>query len=309
MVVKHTAALAKGLQISQPVIGGVMVKVRSRKHHRGRANRVIANSTSKAGHRPSASIAPNPFVFAPPSTIAQMQDFTAMRPTAPLAPAFTSLKSDHCRKLRPVDWIEPFVLWTDRHRAFQRRDDFTPIGQTRLVRDSRQRGGELFRETHVDLRLIKAAARANEKPPAVKPGVPRSIAFPRYSHVAPIQAERLALPRQEPERAIALPGCSPMQTDAKKSCCRMSREDREIERLRYLLDQHGDRRLNNHRHFLREWRIYRGRTQDELASRIGASSGVIAAWEAGERGIRLQDQFRLFTALRIRPAQFFQWPS
>ena len=53
----------------------------------------------------------------------------------------------------------------------------------------------------------------------------------------------------------------------------MSREDPEIERLRYLLDQHGDRRLNNHRHLLGEWRIYRSLTQDELASRIGASSG------------------------------------
>ena len=70
-----------------------------------------------------------------------------------------------------------------------------------------------------------------------------------------------------------------------------------------------DRRLNNHRHFLREWRIYRGLTQDELASRIGTSSGAIAAWETVDRGIRLQDQFRLFAALRIRPAQFFQRPS
>jgi hypothetical protein len=70
-VVKHMATLAKGLQISQPVIGGIMVKMRSRKHHRGRANcDVVTNSTSKAGHRPSASIAPNPFVFVPPSTIA-----------------------------------------------------------------------------------------------------------------------------------------------------------------------------------------------------------------------------------------------
>jgi hypothetical protein len=40
----------------------------------------------------------------------------------------------------------------------------------------------------------------------------------------------------------------------------MSREVLEIERLRYLLDQHGDRRWNNHRHFLREWRMYRGLT-------------------------------------------------
>ena len=85
--------------------------------------------------------------------------------------------------------------------------------------------------------------------------------------------------------------------------------DRKIERLRYLLDQHVDRRLNNHRHFLCEWRTYRDLTQDELASCLDTSTGMIAAWEAGDRGIRLQDQFRLFAALRIRPAQFFERPS
>ena len=68
-----------------------------------------------------------------------MLNLTAMRPAAPLAPAFGSLKPDHRRKLRPVDRIKPFVLGTDRHRAFQRSDDFAPIRQTRLVRDSRQR--------------------------------------------------------------------------------------------------------------------------------------------------------------------------
>src|SRR5271166_4618311 len=39
-----------------------------------------------------------------------MLDLTAMRPAAPLAPAFGSLKPDHRRKLRPVDRIKPFVL-------------------------------------------------------------------------------------------------------------------------------------------------------------------------------------------------------
>ena len=34
-VVKHVATLAKGLQISQPVIGGVVVKVRGRQHYPG----------------------------------------------------------------------------------------------------------------------------------------------------------------------------------------------------------------------------------------------------------------------------------
>ena len=47
-IVKHMATLAKGLQISQPVIGGIMIKVRSRQHYGGRANRVVANSLSKA---------------------------------------------------------------------------------------------------------------------------------------------------------------------------------------------------------------------------------------------------------------------
>jgi DNA-binding XRE family transcriptional regulator len=89
----------------------------------------------------------------------------------------------------------------------------------------------------------------------------------------------------------------------------MQCEGREIERLRYVLDQHGDHRLNNRRHFLREWRICRGLTQDTLASRLDTSTGMIEAWEAGDRGIRLRDQFRLFAALRIRPVQFFQRAS
>jgi hypothetical protein len=38
MVVKHMATLAKGLQISLPVIGRIMVKVRSRQHDPGCAN-------------------------------------------------------------------------------------------------------------------------------------------------------------------------------------------------------------------------------------------------------------------------------
>ena len=67
-VVKHMATLAEGLQISQPVISGIMVKVRGRQHYTGCANCDVAtNSSSKAA---PASIAPNPLVFIPPSTIA-----------------------------------------------------------------------------------------------------------------------------------------------------------------------------------------------------------------------------------------------
>jgi heme A synthase len=42
--VKHMATLAEGLQISQPVIGGIVVKVRGRQHDPGCANSdVVAN--------------------------------------------------------------------------------------------------------------------------------------------------------------------------------------------------------------------------------------------------------------------------
>jgi hypothetical protein len=67
-VVKHVATLAKSFQISQPVVGWIMVEVRSRENYPGCANcDVVANSPNKAA---SASIAPSPFVLIPPSTIA-----------------------------------------------------------------------------------------------------------------------------------------------------------------------------------------------------------------------------------------------
>ena len=69
-VVKHMATLAKGLQISQPVIGGIMVKVRGRQRDLGCANSDVVANSSKAAQSPSASIAPGPFVFIPPSTVA-----------------------------------------------------------------------------------------------------------------------------------------------------------------------------------------------------------------------------------------------
>jgi hypothetical protein len=69
-VVKHMATLAQGLQISRPVIGGIMVKVCSRQRHPGRANSDDVANSSKAAQSPSASIAPCPLVFIPPSTVA-----------------------------------------------------------------------------------------------------------------------------------------------------------------------------------------------------------------------------------------------
>jgi hypothetical protein len=69
-VVKDMATLAKSLQISQPVIGGIMIKVSSRQRDPGRADSDVVANSSQAGQSPAASISPDPFVFIPPSTIA-----------------------------------------------------------------------------------------------------------------------------------------------------------------------------------------------------------------------------------------------
>ncbi len=63
------------------------------------------------------------------------------------------------------------------------------------------------------------------------------------------------------------------------------------------------------RHHLRKWREFRGLTQDDLAMLVDTSPNEIADYEAGERSIRLEMQFRLMEALGITAAQFFEPPE
>ena len=63
------------------------------------------------------------------------------------------------------------------------------------------------------------------------------------------------------------------------------------------------------RHYLREWREKRGLLQEQLAKMVGSSKSVISRLETGERPIKMEMQFKLWRALRIRPAQFFSPPG
>jgi transcriptional regulator with XRE-family HTH domain len=63
-----------------------------------------------------------------------------------------------------------------------------------------------------------------------------------------------------------------------------------------------------HRHYLREWREFRGLTQDDLALLAGTSEGVIADCETGERGISLEMQYKLMWALNVTAAQLIAPP-
>jgi predicted transcriptional regulator len=53
------------------------------------------------------------------------------------------------------------------------------------------------------------------------------------------------------------------------------------------------------RHYLREWREFRGLIQDDLSLLAGTSEGVIADYETGERRIGLEMQYKLTWALSI----------
>jgi hypothetical protein len=63
------------------------------------------------------------------------------------------------------------------------------------------------------------------------------------------------------------------------------------------------------RHYLREWREFRGLTQDDLALLPGTSQNEIADYETGERRISREMQFKLVWALGITSAQFFEQPE
>ena len=63
------------------------------------------------------------------------------------------------------------------------------------------------------------------------------------------------------------------------------------------------------RHHLREWREFRGLTQDELTLLVDTSPSEIADYETGDRHIRFEMQLKLIAALKITPPQFFKPPE
>lgn len=70
------------------------------------------------------------------------------------------------------------------------------------------------------------------------------------------------------------------------------------------------------RHFLKEWRLYRGLTQQQLADRLpvgrdgqGTNKDQISRWERAERGMTMEVQAALSEALQISPGQLFHDPE
>jgi hypothetical protein len=104
-VMDHVAALAKALQIAQPIVGGIMIQVRSGQHNaRGASGN--QRQQVRPPRPPSMAIAPGPLDGIEPSPIRQTADQMSMRPTAALAPAAGTLKPYPMTEFFPVRRIQ-----------------------------------------------------------------------------------------------------------------------------------------------------------------------------------------------------------
>lgn len=62
------------------------------------------------------------------------------------------------------------------------------------------------------------------------------------------------------------------------------------------------------RTFLKEWRDFRGLTQEVLAEKVGTGKDQISRWEGGQRGMTAAVQQALADALDIEPHDLFRDP-
>lgn len=63
------------------------------------------------------------------------------------------------------------------------------------------------------------------------------------------------------------------------------------------------------RHYLREWRKKRGKTQQQLADLLDTDKGQVSNWENYKRGMTMEVQAGVAFALGIEPADLFRDPE
>lgn len=64
-----------------------------------------------------------------------------------------------------------------------------------------------------------------------------------------------------------------------------------------------------HRLYLREWRLKRGLSQDQLAARLDTSKGQVSNWENRKRELGFETQCALADALGIEPGDLTRDPD
>ena len=114
------ATLTQRLQVPRPVLGWIMVEVRTGQHHArlipGEGRGQLSGSWQPP-QRSASARPPDLMVLVPPPSIPKMIDQAAVGPPAALASPLRTAEADDGRELGPVDRVEPAMLAADRHLA------------------------------------------------------------------------------------------------------------------------------------------------------------------------------------------------
>ena len=63
------------------------------------------------------------------------------------------------------------------------------------------------------------------------------------------------------------------------------------------------------RHFIREWREAKGKSQQQVADLLDTAKGQISRWENSKRGVNVEVLAALAYALGIEPEDFYRHPN
>lgn len=113
-IVDDVAALAQSFEVAGRTVTWIMIKVCAGQHNFSSSDGPQRYPTFDCQCLPTPR-APAVVLSIPPASISKMGHPTQVRPTTMLASRAGASKSNDCRKLFPIDWVEPAVFGTDRH--------------------------------------------------------------------------------------------------------------------------------------------------------------------------------------------------
>jgi len=113
-IVDQMAALAKALEVAQPIVAGVMIEMCCGQNDAGLPH-MHGLLDVRPSRRASTAALPGAASRVEPPAVRQASNSFAVRPATSFADAAGALEADASTELWPVDWIVPSQLRFDRH--------------------------------------------------------------------------------------------------------------------------------------------------------------------------------------------------
>src|SRR5271166_4181543 len=113
-IVDQMAALAKALEVAQPIVAGVMIEMCCGQNDAGLPH-MHGLLDVRPSRRASTAASPGAASGVEPPAVRQASNSFAVRPATSFADAAGALEADASTEFWPVDWIVPSQLRFDRH--------------------------------------------------------------------------------------------------------------------------------------------------------------------------------------------------